>query len=59
MTATDSVLSLVGGQALATGHRMIDHVALKQACEATGMTHDEWFGGLVELRTQGLVQMRD
>lgn len=59
MTASDSVLSLVGRQALAAGHRMVDHVALKEACEAAGMTHDEWFGGLVELRAQGLVQMRD
>ncbi len=38
---------------------MIDHVALKETFEAQGLTHDEWFGGLVELREQKLVQMRD
>jgi hypothetical protein len=38
---------------------MIDHVALKEACEAQGLTHDDWFGALVELRDQKLVQMRD
>ena len=38
---------------------MLDHVALKQTCEAAGMSHAEWFGGLVELREQKLVQMRD
>lgn len=44
---------------MAAGHRMIDHVALTTACEAAGMSHDEWFGGLVALREQKLVQMRD
>lgn len=38
---------------------MLDHVALARACEALGLAHDEWFGGLVELREQKLVQMRD
>jgi hypothetical protein len=38
---------------------MLDGAAVKAACEAAGMTHDEWFGGLVELREQKLVQMRD
>jgi hypothetical protein len=37
---------------------MLDHVALKAACEAQGLTHDEWFGGLEELRDQKLVQLR-
>ena len=59
MTACDNVLLLAGHQALAAGHKMIDHVALKAACEAAGMSHDEWFGGLVELRDQKLIQMRD
>lgn len=59
MTACDNVLLLLGDQALAAGHKMIDHVALKEACEAAGMSHDEWFGGLVELRERKLVQMRD
>jgi hypothetical protein len=38
---------------------MLDHVALARACEAQGLTHHEWFGGLVGLREQKLVQMRD
>lgn len=38
---------------------MLDHVAIKNICEAQGLAHDEWFGGLVELREQKLVQMRD
>ncbi len=38
---------------------MIDHAALEKTLEAQGLTHDEWFGGLVELREQKLVQMRD
>lgn len=59
MTTVEQVLPLVGDQALAAGHRMIDHVALKRTCEARGLRHDEWFGGLVELRTGGLVQLRD
>ena len=59
MTAADEVLGIAGDQALAAGHRMIDNVALREACEGAGMSHDDWFGGLVELRAQGLVQMRD
>ena len=55
----DDVLRAVGDQALAAGHKMLDQAAVKAACEAAGMTHDEWFGGLVKLREQGLVQMRD
>jgi hypothetical protein len=38
---------------------MLDQAAVKVACEGAGMSHDEWFGGLVELREQKLVQMRD
>lgn len=57
--AGDRVLRLAGEQALAAGHRMIDHVALKASCEAAGLTPDEWFGGLVELRSEGRVQLRD
>ena len=59
MTACDNVLLLAGNQALAAGHKMLDAAAVKAACEAAGMSHDEWFGGLVELREQKLVQMRD
>ncbi len=59
MTATDQVLKVAGNQALVAGHKMLDHVALKEACEAQGLSHEEWFGGLVELREQKLVQMRD
>lgn len=59
MTAWDSVLLLMGQQALDAGHKMLDAAAVVAACEAAGMSHDEWFGGLVELREQKLVQMRD
>jgi hypothetical protein len=59
VTACDNLLLLVGHQALVAGHKMIDHVALKAACEDAGMSHDEWFGGLGELRAKKLVQMRD
>ncbi len=38
---------------------MLDSAAVRAACEAQGLTHDAWFGGLVELREQKLVQMRD
>ena len=44
---------------MASGHRMIDHVALARTCEAAGLTHHEWFGELVALRTGKYVQMRD
>ncbi len=59
MAACDSVLRIAGDQAVAAGHKMLDHVALKATCEDAGLSHDEWFGGLVELREQNLVQMRD
>ena len=59
MTRTDDVLLLAGHRALGAGHKMIDHAGLTAACEAAGMSHDEWFGALVELREQKLVQMRD
>ena len=38
---------------------MLDQAAVRAACEEAGLTHDEWFGGLVALREQKLVQMRD
>jgi len=59
MSPPDDVLHALGDQALAAGHKMIDHVALVKECEARGLTHDDWLGGLVELREQKLVQMRD
>ena len=59
MSRPDDVLHVAGRQALAAGHKMIDHVALRAACEAAGMSHDEWFGGLIELRERKLVQMRE
>ena len=59
VTPAEKVLAAAGDQALAAAHKMLDHVALKQACEADGLSHDDWFGGLVELRSEGLVQMRD
>jgi len=59
MAACDDVLRIAGEQAMAAGHKMLDHAALTATCEGAGLTHDEWFGGLVELRAQKLVQMRD
>lgn len=59
MRADEQVLRLLGDQALAAGHRMIDHVALRRTCEGRGMGHDEWFAGLVALRTGNKVQLRD
>jgi len=44
---------------MVAGHKMLDHAALRQACEAAGLSHHQWFGGLVELRDQKFVQMRD
>lgn len=38
---------------------MLDAAAVVRACEAAGMSHDDWFGRLVELRDQKLVKMRD
>ncbi len=32
---------------------------MRATCEASGLPHDDWFDGLVELRSKGLVQMRD
>jgi hypothetical protein len=58
MSHTDDVLHAAGDQALAAGHKMLDHLALKAVLEAQGLTHDEWFGGLEELRDQKLVQLR-
>ncbi len=55
----DDVLHAAGDQALAAGHRLLDHGALRMTCEAAGITDEEWFAALVELRAQGLVQMRD
>lgn len=59
MSRPDDVLHVAGEKALAAGHKMLDAAEVKAACEAVGMRHDEWFGGLVELREQKLVQMRD
>jgi hypothetical protein len=59
MPASDVVLRIAGEQAMAAGHKMLDHAAVTEACEAAGLSHDEWFGGLVELREQKLLQMRD
>jgi len=55
----NDVLRALGDQALAAGHKMLDHVALKESLDAQGVSHDEWFGGLISLREQKLVQMRD
>ena len=56
---SDNILRIIGDQALAAGHTMIDHDALRETLEAQGLSHDEWFAGLVGLREQKLVQMRD
>ena len=53
------VLRFAGEQAIAAGHRLLDHVELERTCEAAGMSHDQCFGGLVQLREEGMVQMRD
>jgi len=59
MSHTDDVLHVAGDQAMIAGHKMLDGAVVAAACEAAGMSHDEWFGGLVELRAQTLIQMRD
>ncbi len=59
MSLCDEVLRAAGQQSLAAGHKLLDHAALKATCEANGMTHEQWFDALVDLRSQGLVQMRD
>lgn len=59
MSATDEVLRAIGEHALGAGHKMLDHVAQQRTLAATGLSYHEWHGGLVELRDQKLVQMRD
>jgi hypothetical protein len=59
MSITDDVLHAVGDHALAAGHKMLDNVAQREALAATGLSYEDWHMGLVELREQKLVQMRD
>ena len=59
MSVTDDVLRAVGDHALGAGHKMLDNVAQQQTLAATGLRYEEWHRGLVELRDQKLVQMRD
>jgi hypothetical protein len=59
MSATDEVLRALGQHALVAGHKMLDNVAQQQTLAATGLSYNEWHGGLVELREKKLVQMRD
>lgn len=59
MSVTTAVLVVAGEQALATGHRFLDHPALAHACAQRGIAQEHWFPALVSLREQGLVQMRD
>ena len=59
MSATDEVLRALGEHALGAGHKMLDNVAQQRTLAATGLTYQEWHHGLVELRDQKLVQMRD
>jgi hypothetical protein len=54
-----AVLAASGGQALAAGHKLLDHDALRKTCEATGMSYDEWFGALSELQAAGHLRVRD
>src|SRR5215213_418227 len=56
---SNDVLRVLGEQAMAAGHKMLDAGAVTRACEATGLTHDEWFGALVDLRARKLLLMRD
>lgn len=59
MSIPADVLHAAGDQALAVGHRLLDHAALKRACAADGVEGDRWFAALVQLRADGFVQMRD
>ncbi|HEX2047243.1 MAG TPA: hypothetical protein VHF27_05730 [Acidimicrobiales bacterium] len=59
MSATDEVLRALGEHALEAGHKMFDNLAQQETLAATGLTYEEWYRGLVELRSQALVQMRD
>ena len=56
---SDDVLRALGDQALAAGHTMLDHVALKETLESQGLSPEEWVRGLVALREQKRVQMRE
>ncbi len=59
MSPTDAVLRALGEHALGAGHKMLDDAAQQQTLAATGLAYEDWHRGLVELRSQGLVQMRD
>ena len=59
MSGTDVVLHALGDHALAAGHKMLDNVAQRETLAKTGLSYEDWHRGLVELREQKLVQMRD
>lgn len=59
MSIPDDVLHAAGDQALAAGHRLLDHAALERACAAKGVDSEQWFAALVQLRADGLVQMQE
>ena len=59
MPTSDAVLRAVGDHALRAGHKMLDNVAQQEALAASGLPYEDWHQGLVELRQQELVQMRD
>jgi hypothetical protein len=59
MSITDDVLHAIGDHALAAGHKMLDDVAQRETLAATGLSYGDWHRGLVELRDEKLVQMRD
>ncbi len=44
---------------MAAGHKMLDNVAQRETLARSGLAYEDWHRGLVELREQKLVQMRD
>ncbi|MGH9263213.1 MAG: hypothetical protein ACRD1D_00845 [Acidimicrobiales bacterium] len=55
----DKILRALGEHALGAGHKMLDDLAQRETLAATDLPYEEWHRGLVELRDQKLVQMRD
>jgi hypothetical protein len=51
------VLALAVGLALVRGTRMVEPVALEEACAAAGIGRDGWVASLVALRDAGLLQL--
>lgn len=57
MTGAEVILVEAGEQALAAGHRLLDHVALEARCDRAGVGHDDFFAALVALRREQAVNM--